>query len=98
MYGGGAEAEVKGSQAVVEAVRNGFGGDADSGSGGGTGGGGGGGWDRGGEGLSWWEDNAEHLMLGTEPNSHLAYPPGLELHHLITRNIREHGGWIYRDR
>ena len=43
VYGGGAEAGVKGDQAVVGAGRIGCGGDADGGSVGGTDGGGGGG-------------------------------------------------------
>ena len=63
----------------------------------------GGGTDRGGEGggrdrdrdrdrLSWWEDNTAHVTLGTDPNALLAYDLGLEHHHKIMSNLREHGG------
>ena len=60
----------------------GCGGDADDGLGGGTGGKGGGDerdgdGDRDGDRLSWWEDNAENVTVGTEPNDPLAYNQGL---------------------
>ena len=81
MYGGVADARVKGGQSVVGAGRTVFGGDADGGSGGGTEeGGGGDGLDGDGDILSQREDNIAQATLGTEPNAPLAYAPGLELH------------------
>ena len=72
--GGGAEARVKGSQAVVVSGRVGCGGYADSGSGGGMGGGGiGDGWYGDVDRLSRWEDHVAIVTLGTEPNSLLVY-------------------------
>ena len=61
---------------MVVAVCNGCGGDEDGSLG-----------DRGdgrngdGDGLSWWEDNISHIILGEEPNALLAYAPVLEHHH-----------------
>ena len=50
--------------------------------------------------LNRWEDTVANVTLGTEPNSHLASAPGLELHHLIMSIIGGHGGRldIYRDK
>ena len=48
----------------------------------------------GGGGLSQWEDNVAYVTLGTEPNSPLAYGPGLELHHPIICTLGEHRGWL----
>ena len=99
MSGGGAEAGVKGVQAVVVAGHNLFGGDADGGLGGGT--------DRGGagykqdgyrDGLSRWEDNIAHINLGTEPNDPLAYALVLELHHPIITKVGEHKFRLERNR
>ena len=72
--GGGAEAGVKGDQAVVGAGLIVCGGDADGGSGVGTDGRvGGDEQDGDGDGLSRWEDNVAHVTLGTETNDPLAY-------------------------
>ena len=74
MSGGRSAVGVEGDQAVVGAGQTGFGGDADGGSGGGTDGEGGG--DRQDEerdGVNWWEDNVENIILGTYPNAPLAY-------------------------
>ena len=95
--GGGAEAGVKGGQAVVGAGRTGFGGDADGDSGGGTDGGGGGdGWDE--DGLNRWEDNVAYVTLGTEPNAPLAYALEMELHHPTISKLGEPGGRLERER
>ena len=92
---------------MVGEGRPGYGGDTDGGSGGGTGGGGGGGGDGqdgdvegdgDGDGLNWWEDNLSNLILGTEPNTSLAYDPGLELHQPIMSTPDGHGGRIERER
>ena len=62
MSGGGAEAGVKGDQAVVGSGRIGCGGDVDGASGGRTyGGGGGNGQDGYGDRLSWLEDIISHI-------------------------------------
>ena len=53
---------------------------------------GGGGGRRYGDGrLIKWEDTAENITLGTEPNAPLAYAPGLELHHPIMSTLGAHG-------
>ena len=82
MSSGGLEARVKGRQAVVVLGRIGLVGHADGESGGGMDGGeGGDGHDRykDGDRLNRWEDTVANVTLGTEPNSHLASAPGLEL-------------------
>ena len=86
MYG------VMGRQYVVGSVRLGLGGDADGGLGSGTGGVGGGDRQYGnGYGqLIRWEDTVANVFLGTEPNPHIAYNPGLELHHLIMSMLGGH--------
>ena len=77
---------------ILETVRPGVGGDADSGLGGGTNGGGGGdGQERDRDGLNMWEDNVANVILGTEINAPLAYDPVLELHHPIIFTIGGHG-------
>ena len=38
-----------------------------------------------------WDDTAENIILGTEPNAPLAYAPGLELHHPIMSTLGAHG-------
>ena len=93
MSGGGAEAGDNDGQSVEGAGQFGLGGGAYSSSGGGTDGGGvGDRWDGDGDGLNWWGDNVANVILGTEPNSTLAYAPGLELHDSIMSMIVGHGG------
>ena len=88
MSGVGAEAEVKDGQAVVGSGRAWFGGDAYGGSVGGTDrGGGGDGRDRDGYGLNQWGYNVAQINLGKEPNTPLAYPLVMEIHHLIMSKI-----------
>ena len=78
---------------VVGARISGCGGGAYGGSGCGTDRGGGGyGRDRDRDGINLWEDNAEKIVLVTEPNSPLSYAPGLEPHHLIMSTLGGNGG------
>ena len=94
---GGVEVSgVTGVQTVEGAERTGLGGYLDGGSGGGMGGGGGGdGWDGDGDGkLVRWEDTAADVILATEPNAHLEYAPGLELHHMTMIMIGFHVGLV----
>ena len=73
------EAGEKSDNKMVGTGKFGFGGDADGGPGGGTYGGGGG-YRRDGDDngrLIKREDTVEKTTLGTEPNDHLAYAPGL---------------------
>ena len=78
MSSSGAEAGVKGDQAVVVVGGIGCVGDKNCGLGGRTDGGrGGDGRYRDGDVLSWWEDNVENVTLGTEPKSILYYDPVL---------------------
>ena len=73
------DAGVKGGQAVVGEGRTGCLGIADGGLRGGTGGEGrGDGWDRDGDRLIWWEDNAAHINLCNEHNSTFVYATILE--------------------
>ena len=95
MSDGGADAGVKGYQAVVASGRIGCGGDADGDSGGGTDRGWGGDGQSGdGDRLSQWEDNVDRLTLGTEPNSTLAYALVLEHHYPIMSTLGDSGGWL----
>ena len=78
---------------MVGAVCTGCGGDED-----GSLGGRGDGRNGDGDGLSWWEDNISHIILGEEPNALLAYAPGLEHHHPIMSTIGVHRGRLERER
>ena len=60
-------------------------------------GGGGGGDGPDGDGLNWWEDTVEDLILGTEHNNPLVYAPVLEHHQPIMSMIGGHGGRLERD-
>ena len=97
--GGGAEAGVKGGQAVVVARQTRFEGDVDGGSGSRTDGGGGG-YGRDGYGdkdrLSWWNNIVAQVNLGAEPNPLLVSAPGLETHHPIMSAFGEPGGRLWR--
>ena len=67
-------------------------------SGGGTGGGGGG---DGRDGDGWpirWENTISNLIFGAEPNTHIAYAPGLEPHHQIMSMLEGEGGRFERER
>ena len=78
LSGGGESSGVMGGQLVVVTRRLGLGRDADVRLGGGTDGGGGvDGWDGDRYRPNRWKDTAENAILETEPNSPLAYAPGL---------------------
>ena len=93
MYG------VIGGQSVVGKGQLGLEKVVDGGSGGGTGGGGGGNrWGGGGDELNWWEDTVANVILGTEPNTPLAYAPVLELRHPIMSMLEGHRAQLERKR
>ena len=48
------------------------------------------------EGTTYWY-RIKNLILGKEPNAHLASAPGLELQHLIMSMLGGHGGRLERE-
>ena len=44
------------------------------------------------------EDNIANIILGTEPNTPIAYDPGLEHHHLIMSMLGDPRGRLERER